>query len=240
MIFLYTDFGWNGPYVGQMKAVIAGRAPNVPVIDLMHDAPCFWPQGSAYLLASLLDRLPRDAIVCAVVDPGVGGERPAVLVEVDGRTLIGPGNGLFEMVLRQAAEHRAVSRLIKEPVRLSASFHGRDLFAPAAAALAVGERVQTAPLETPMPGDDWPDDLPHVIYIDAFGNAMTGMNADRLGERALFVGGHRLPRGRTFCDYPEGMAFWYANSNGLAEIAVNKGSARTVLGLEPGSHISFA
>ncbi len=240
MIFLYTDFGWNGPYVGQMKAVIADRAPGVPVIDLMHDAPRFWPQGSAYLLASLLDNLPRDAVVCAVVDPGVGGERPAVVVEADGRRLVGPGNGLFEMVMRQATDHHMVSRLTKVPARLSASFHGRDLFAPAAAALAMGQKVATAPLENVMPGEDWPDDLPQVIYIDDFGNAMTGMNADRVGDRVLLIGRRRLPRGRTFCDYPEGMAFWYANSCGLAEIAVNQGSAQAILGLEPGSHISFA
>lgn len=240
MIFLYTDFGWNGPYVGQMKAVLASRAPSVPVVDLMHDAPRFSPQASAYLLASLMENLPHDAIVCAVVDPGVGGERPAVLVEADGRRLVGPGNGLFEIVLRQATDHRAVYRLTREPARLSASFHGRDLFAPVAAALAMGETIPTAPLKTHVPGADWPDDLPHVIYFDDFGNAITGMNADRLGDRALLVGGRRLPRGRTFCDYPEGMAFWYANSSGLAEIAVNKGSAKIILDLEPGSHIALA
>ncbi|GEQ98348.1 hypothetical protein JCM17844_19850 [Iodidimonas gelatinilytica] len=240
MIVLFTDFGWNGPYVGQMKAVLAQRAPNIPIIDLMHDAPTFSPQAASYLLASLVDDLAWDAVICAVVDPGVGGPRPPVMVEADGRKFIGPGNGLFEMVLRRAQEHRAVYRLTRAPVRLSASFHGRDLFAPAAAALAMGETLPLEELKDPMPGGDWPDDLGRIIYIDHYGNAMTGINADRLGDRCLMVGGKRLPRGRTFTDHPPGMAFWYANSCGLAEIAVTQGSAAHMLDLEHGSAVSLA
>lgn len=240
MIVLFTDFGWNGPYIGQMKAVLAASAPGVPVIDLMHDAPAFSPYAASYLLAALIEDLPWDAVICAVVDPGVGGARPPVLAEADGRRLIGPGNGLFEMALRNASSHRALYRLTREPVRLSASFHGRDLFAPAAAALAMGESLPVAPFEGARPGEDWPDDLARVIYIDAFGNAMTGLNADRLGNAALMVGGRRLPRGRTFVEQPPGMAFWYANSCGLAEIAINRGNAARQLELEPGSQISLA
>ncbi|WP_281300157.1 MULTISPECIES: SAM-dependent chlorinase/fluorinase [unclassified Iodidimonas] len=244
MIVLFTDFGWNGPYVGQMKAVFAEQAPAVPIIDLMHDAPSFAPQPSAYLLASLIQDLPEDAIICAVVDPGVGGPRIPVLVEADGRKFIGPGNGLFELVWRRAQHHRAIMRLTRTPVRLSASFHGRDLFAPTAAALALGKPVPMAPFETPedgaaRDGSDWPDDLAQVIYIDHYGNAITGMRADKLGKASLMLGGRRLPHGRTFADHPPGMAFWYANSSGLAEIAVTKGSAARQLDLEIGTAISL-
>lgn len=240
MILLFTDFGWNGPYVGQMKAVLAEQAPGVPVIDLMHDAPTFSPYAASYILAALLEDLPWDVIVCAVVDPGVGGERPPVVAEADGRKLVGPGNGLFEIALRRARNHRALHRLTRTPVRLSASFHGRDLFAPAAAALATGKPLPTAPLDGPHVGADWPDECARIIYIDAFGNAMTGLQADSLGETALVVGGRRLPRGRTFVEHPPGMAFWYANSCGLAEIAINRGNAAQTLGLELGNQITIA
>lgn len=238
-IFLFTDFGWQGPYVGQMKAAIGQIAPQVPVIDLMHDAPAFSPRPAAYLLAALLDYLPRTAVVCAVVDPGVGGDRPPVIVEVEGRTLVGPGNGLFAIALSRS-EYRSVRRIDRAPVKLSASFHGRDLFAPTAARLAVGEAVHGQPLEGDMPGADWPTELGEVVYVDGFGNAMTGFSAERLGERALIAGGRRLRRVRTFIDCAPGEAFWYQNSIGLAEIAVSRGSAAAALDLEIGSHISLA
>lgn len=239
MILLFTDFGWQGPYIGQMKAAIAQIAPDEPVIDLMHDLPAFSSRPSAYLLAALLDWLPRTAIVCAVVDPGVGGERPPLIVEVDGRTLVGPGNGLFAIALRRA-EYSAVRKIGRAPVSLSASFHGRDLFAPAAARIALGEAVQTLPCEEEMPGSDWPDELGEIIYIDGFGNAMTGFSAERLGDRALIVGGRRLRRVRTFIDCAPGEACWYPNSIGLAEIAISRGHAAATLDLDIGSHITLA
>jgi len=239
MIAIFTDFGWEGPYVGQMKAQIARIAPDEPVIDLMHDAPAFDPRPSAYLLAALLDHLPRHAIVCAVVDPGVGSERPAVLAQADGRRLVGPGNGLFAIALRRA-DYAEQTRLTREPVALSATFHGRDLFAPAAARLARGDRVPTAALEADLPGGDWPSALAEIIYLDGYGNAMTGLPAAELEGSALIVGGRRLRCLRTFSDAEPGEAFWYPNSIGLAEIAVNQGSAVETLGLERGSRVRRA
>jgi len=239
MIVLFTDFGWDGPYVGQMKARIAEIAPAVPVIDLMHDAPPFAPKPSAYLLAALLDHLPGEAVVCAVVDPGVGSDRPAVVGEANGRRLVGPGNGLFEIALRRAGPGR-LERLTETPAPLSATFHGRDLFAPTAARLARGEGIATAPLESESPGGDWPNTLAEIIYTDSYGNAMTGLPAAELGEAVLQAGGHRLARGRTFSDAVPGDAFWYANSIGLAEIAVNQGSAAATLGLERGCRVHAA
>jgi len=240
MIALFTDFGWEGPYVGQMKSVLARAAPGVPVIDLMHDAPSFSPRPAAYLLAALLDHLPQGAVVCGVVDPGVGSDRPAVVVHVDGRSLVGPGNGLFAIATRRARTAVA-ERLTREPVHLSASFHGRDFFAPTAARLARGESVPAAPVELDgLPGADWPDELAEVIYIDGYGNAMTGLSAERLGGAPLLAGGRRLRCVRTFSDGAPGEAFWYPNSIGLAEIAVNQGSAAADLDIEIGSQIRIA
>ncbi len=237
-VFLYTDFGLEGPYVGQMRAAIAREAPGLAVVDLCHDLPPFRPRGAAYLLAALAPELPAGCVCVAVVDPGVGGARDAVVVEADGHRFVGPDNGLLAVVARRARAARWWT-LAWRPERLSASFHGRDLFAPAAARLAAGLDVALAPRDDGAHvGADWPEDLAEVIYVDRFGNAMTGLRAGGLAPGArIEVGGKVLQRARTFCDVPPGEAFWYENANGLVEIAVNQGRADTALGLAPGSSV---
>jgi hypothetical protein len=241
MIALFTDFGLEGPYIGQVKAVLLAHAPGVPVIDLIADAPAHEPQLAAYLLAALAKELPPGCIVVGVVDPGVGGARDAVIVEADGRSYVGPHNGLFEIVLRHAVT-RAMRRIDWRPERLSASFHGRDLFAPVAAMLATGKEVAATELalERSRPGGHWPADLARVIYIDRFGNAMTGWRAAQLSAQAsIAVHGRPLKRARTFADVHPGEAFWYENANGLAEIAVNQGRADRRLGLAVGTDLTI-
>ena len=100
---LFTDFGLHGPYTGQMKAVLHQMAPGIPVIDLFADAPVGNPKASAYLLAAYAAWFPAGTVFLCVVDPGVGGTRPAIIIEADGRWYVGPGNGLFELVQRRAA-----------------------------------------------------------------------------------------------------------------------------------------
>ena len=130
--------------------------------------------------------------------------------------------------------------ILWRPEPMSASFHGRDLFAPAAGQLARGEM----PSHPPRPGEigrrpDWPDDLPEIVYVDRYGNAMTGLRAGLLpSEARLVVCGRVLARARTFSNVPPGEAFWYENSNGLAEIAVNIGRADIALGLGIGTPIT--
>lgn len=241
MIFLFPDFGREGPYVGQMHAVLARRAAGVPVIDLMHDAPAHDPRTSAYLLAALAQEFPENSVCCAVVDPGVGTARPPVALEADRRWYVGPGNGLFELIARRA-EKCSVHRIAWQPNRLSASFHGRDLFAPVAARLAANGDLPPdwiAPLNNSVPGADWPNDLAEVIYIDRFGNLITGMRALILDvDAVLECGAHRIHHARTFGEAPGSAAFWYANSSGLVEIAVPNGSAASLLGVAFGSHIT--
>jgi hypothetical protein len=236
MIVLFSDFGDAGLYVGQMKAVLGREAPGVAVLDLMHDAPPFNARAAAYLLAALVDVYPTGTIFLAIVDPGVGGAREALVVEADGRRFVGPDNGLFEIVMRHA-NSVALWTITWRPANLSASFHGRDLFAPVAARLARGEPVPGVLAERARHArPDWPDDLAEVIYVDAFGNAMTGLRARTLGAAAeLAVGGRRLERARTFSDLPPGAAFWYENSSGLAEIAVNQGRADRARGRAVGA-----
>ena len=236
MIVLFTDFGEVGPYVGQVKAVLQREAPGIPVIDLIHDAPMFQARASAYLLASLIDVFPNDVVFLCVVDPGVGGSRAPAIVSADGRRFVGPDNGLFEIVLRRAYD-TSFCRITWQPENMSASFHGRDLFAPVAARLARGETVECEP----RPVDEarrphWPEDLQEVIYLDKFGNAMAGVRAKTVPSTArITVNGHTLKRARTFSDQPEGTPFWYENSSGLVEFAVNQGNARTLLGLKVGT-----
>ena len=235
MIVLFTDFGLIGPYTGQVKAVLAREAPGVPVIDLFADAPAFDPQLSAYLLAAYAHEFPQGTVFLCVVDPGVGTGRRPIWVEADGRFFVGPDNGLFELVRRRAVDI-ALGTIDWRPPRLSNTFHGRDLFAPVAARLAMGRR----PLSTPLTPEqiartEWPDDLARLVYIDVYGNAMTGLRAATVPDSALLVvNGYEVRSARTFADAAAGEALWYENSSGLVEVAVNCGHAARALDLDLG------
>ncbi len=239
MIALFTDFGLSGPYAGQMKAVLHNLAPGVPVVDLFADAPVVNPRASAYLLAAHAAWFPERTVFLCVVDPGVGGERPVIVVEADRRWFVGPGNGLFEIVRRRARETNTYA-IGWRPQRVSETFHGRDVFAPLAALIARGERPPGRRRDDDVDRRrDWPDDLSEIIYIDHYGNAMTGMRAEVLQEAGLSAAGRVFERARTFGDRPPGEAFWYENSNGLAEIAVNRGRADRDLGLAIGMPVAI-
>jgi S-adenosylmethionine hydrolase len=118
-----------------MKAVLCQMAPGIPAVDLFADAPVGNSRASAYLLAVYAEWFAARMVFLAVVDPGIGGTRPAIILEADSRWYVGPGNGLFELVERRATSRRSWD-IDWKPGRLSASFHGRDLFAPIAAMLA--------------------------------------------------------------------------------------------------------
>jgi S-adenosyl-L-methionine hydrolase (adenosine-forming) len=235
MIATFTDFGLAGPYLGQVRAVLYQRAPGVPVVDVFADLPAFNVRASAYLLPAYSQYLPAGSICLCVVDPGVGGERGVLAVEADGRWYVGPDNGLLSQVIRRTAGVSVFS-ISWRPDTLSSSFHGRDLFAPVCAMLASGERPPGEPVDAvKFARPDWPDDLHEVVYVDSYGNAVTGLRATQLTstsrvEIAGRVCGHR----RTFCEAPPETPFWYANANGLVEIAVSGASAHTALGIEVG------
>jgi S-adenosylmethionine hydrolase len=239
MIVLFTDFGLSGPYTGQVNAVLQQAAPGIPVIQLFADAPAGQPKPSAYLLAAYPAWFPASTVFLCVVDPGVGSERRGLIAEADGRVYVGPDNGLFAIVLRRAASSTAWE-ITWRPPTLSASFHGRDVFAPIAARLAQGEpAVAMAQPVTPARCLDWPDDLAEIVYLDHYGNAMTGLRAECVPEAVrLQAGGRTLRHARTFSAATSGDAFWYVNSNGLVEIAVNGGRADRALNLSIGSPVA--
>ncbi len=241
MIATFTDFGTAGPYLGQLQVVLDALAPEIRVAHLQSDAPRCNPRAAAYLLAALADSMPAKTVFLAVVDPGVGGERHGLILRTERHSFVGPDNGLLAIAAARSRASR-VSRILWRPRRMSASFHGRDWFAPVAAELARGAPVASAELErSDMVGADWPPDLAEIIYIDHYGNAYTGWRADRLAEQTrIEVAGQSLGYARTFSAAEPKAAFWYANSNGLAEVAVNSGSAAADLGLEIGSAVRFA
>jgi S-adenosylmethionine hydrolase len=175
-------------------------------------------------------------VFLAVVDPGVGTARGAIVVKADGRGFVAPDNGLLSIVW-QRARRRECARIAWRPARLTSSFHGRDLFAPVVAALATNRVPRGWLARKAEPSVILPDrDLGEVIYVDHYGNAVTGLRpAGR--ARILLVGRRKLPYARTF-EEAKG-AFWYENSMGLVEIAVPRASAARALRLKNGSPVAW-
>jgi S-adenosyl-L-methionine hydrolase (adenosine-forming) len=208
------------------------------VVDALHDAPAFAIEPAAHLLAALAPRYPRKAVFFAVVDPGVGGARDAIVVQADGRSFVGPDNGLFSIVW-QRGQRASCQRILWRPKRLSRSFHGRDLFAPVAAALATrAPRGWLEPKARPdvrLPAQD----LAQVIYIDHYGNAMTGIRAASVSPKSkIRVNAKTLGRADTF-ETARG-PFWHENSIGLVEISAPSASAAELLRLRVGSPIRIS
>jgi len=245
LIHLFTDFGLAGPYIGQVKAVLARAAPGQPVVDLLSDVPAFDAKAAAYLLAAYDSIAIAGDVLVAVVDPGVGSARGALALEADGVWYVGPGNGIFDAVLTQAGAARAWE-IIWRPGDASASFHGRDIFAPTAARLAAGHLPEDGdgwfePLDPRALRMGWPDDFEAIVYTDRFGNLISGVRASALGpDHTLAVGGVPVSRRRTFSDVAPGEAICYANSNGLMELAINMGRADTHFGLAPGDPVTIS
>ena len=240
-IVLFTDFGAGDLYVGQIKAVLQRLAPPIAVIDLLHDAPAFNVRASAHLLAALVGHFAQDSVFLAVVDPGVGGTRSAIVMQADERWYVGPDNGLLSVVGARATKGHCW-RIVWRPEQLSASFHGRDLFAPVAATLAAQGGLpktwteQCKGLDVEFGGDD----LPEIIYLDHYGNAHSGIRASGIPRDAqLVLGAARLAFARIYSEAPGAAPFWYENSQGLVEIAVNCGSAAQSLGLKIGDAIAW-
>lgn len=231
-----TDFGYQGPYVGQMKAVLFRKAPGVTVINLFSDLPVFNPEASAYLIASYIKEFPVGSVFLGVVDPGVGTPRLPLAIKADGYWFVGPDNGLFNVICKRA--EKVMRWIIPHDQRgLSASFHGRDLFAPIAAQLVRSQSVPDESFEVldGSPWQSWHDEFSEIVYIDHFGNAMTGTRASTLDKTdCLLLKGHIMSYARTFGEAKKRQPFWYENSNGLVEIALREGNVAELLNLMPG------
>jgi S-adenosylmethionine hydrolase len=239
MIALFTDFGPGDMYVGQMHAVLAQRVPRVPVIDLMHNAPRNNTLASAHLLAALSDFLPGDTVLIAVVDPGVGGERDPLMIKNGDRWLLGPDNGLLDVA--GGGESNEWFRIDWRPEKLSQTFHGRDLFAPVAAMLAEGHLPVASRIENPGKSPNDTGDLFEIIYIDHYGNAITGLYASEYSDDTVFKLGNRsIAYAPHYENAPRDKLFWYRNSIGLVEFAVALDSAGERCKLAVGNKFSEA
>lgn len=240
MIVIATDFGCEGPYLGQMKAVLLREAPSIPCVELFCNLPPFDIEAAAYLLAAYAGEFPEATVFLCVVDPGVGGTRRAAIVQADGRWYVGPDNGMLNIIAHRA-QRLCWWDITWRPEHLSHSFHGRDLFAPVAARIARGDSVPgdaVDPQERLLSG--WPEDLARIVYVDRYGNLLTGLRAEHLAQNAVIESaGRRFEYARTFSAVAPGSAFWYANANGLVEIAVNQGNASAVLGLKAGDGVQI-
>jgi S-adenosylmethionine hydrolase len=240
-VALVTDFG-AGPYVGQIRLLLAAASPRLPVVDLIADLPPFRPDLAAYLLPALLRRMPPRTLYLCVVDPGVGSDRGVLAASAAGSLFVAPDNGLLVPLVRQCRKDLGVWRVHWRPTDLSASFHGRDLFTPLAVRMAAG----AIPLAEPLPPQAMaaaalPASSPRICYIDHYGNAMSGLwAADVARSSVIVLNAHRIGHARTFSDVPIGQPFWYENAFGLLEIAVNQGRADQALGLAVGDAIAFA
>ena len=243
IVTLLTDFGTADGYVAEMKGVILSAAPDAAVVDVSHDVAAQDVEGARLALARYWRRFPAGTVHLVVVDPGVGSGRAAIAVSSDERWLVGPDNGVLSpaLLLRGA---RAVA--LPVPAHAAPTFHGRDVFAPAAAALALGTPIDAlgTPHESPVVrrtpephrGEDGAVEG-QVISIDRFGNAITNCLGVRGGT--LEVAGARVPVQRTYADTPPGGVVALCGSSGLIEVAVRDGSAAKALGLERGARVRF-
>lgn len=243
LITLTTDFGAGSGYPAQMKAVILGAVPGATIVDLSHDVPPFDVLAGAMLLEACVPWFPDDTVHCAVIDPGVGtARRPLVVVDGAGRRLVGPDNGLFTPFLDERAKAIEIAKPVGTPRRRSATFHGRDLFAPVAAWLAQGGQPATLgpmvkdPLRLLWPSANRAGNVVHgeCLTSDPFGNITTSIReCDLAGETVLtvYVGGHPARWAKTFGEGGPGELLALLGSSGRVEVAMREASAVRVRGI---------
>jgi S-adenosylmethionine hydrolase len=249
IVTFLTDFGAGSGYPAQMKAVVLCRLPEARLVDVSHEIAQYDVLGGALLLEACVRWFPLHAVHCAVVDPGVGTARRAIcVVDAEGRRLVGPDNGLFTAFLGGAARVYELTSAEHAPRADSATFHGRDLFAPVAAWLAGGgEPDRLGPAVADPVRLDWRDAVRdgdtltgEVLAVDTFGNLVTSIRLEVLGGRAparVEVLGRRARVVRTFGDGGPGELVALVGSSGRLEIAVREGSALRALGVGRGAPV---
>lgn len=229
--------------MGEMRAQLAVLAPGVPVIELFADVPSYQTGAGSFLLAAYNRSFPNDSVFVCVVDPGVGDEtRRPVVLKTGAHWYVGPENGLLDVVARNESV-AAYWEILWRPTQLSDSFHGRDLFAPVAARIANGDMLTGGDFKQrdyPLAMADIARESYEIIYIDHFGNLVTGICADDFSaDNIVKLNGQVVVYARTFSSVPKGECFWYKNASGLIEIAVSQGDARQRLKAGVGDVISL-
>lgn len=252
VISITTDFGHKGPFAAVMKGVILGRFPDAKIIDLAHDIPAQWPPEAGFWVSRSYQWFPAGTVHLAIVDPGVGTERDILLAACNGHVFMAPDNGLLAQLLDSCDAPRVfrldVARLDRlELPAPSATFHGRDIFAPIAAELAAGrlaiEDCGTAVTEW-TPG--WLDEPEAgagkvtgvIVTVDTFGNLISNIDEQLLRdfrEPVADIAGHQIAMQTTYGRARPGDYLALINSFGVVEIAKAEGSAAASLGSARGA-----
>jgi S-adenosylmethionine hydrolase len=252
VITITTDFGHKGPFAGVMKGVILSRFPGARVVDLAHDIPAQWPPEAGFWVSRSYAWFPVGTVHMAIVDPGVGTERDILIVEANDHVFLAPDNGLLGPLL-DIVETPRVFKLVASKTEVlnlhtpSATFHGRDIFAPIAAELAAG-RVSAGDIGEPV--NDWAPgwlDEPElstgkvsgvIVTIDAFGNLISNIDAkliDGFAEPIAHIAGHQIAMLTTYGRAKPGDLLALINSFGVVEVAKAEGSAAEGLGSARGA-----
>jgi S-adenosylmethionine hydrolase len=257
IVTLTTDFGLMDHYVGTMKGVILSRCPDARLVDISHEIPPFSIFSAAYSIDQAAPYFPPGTVHLIVVDPGVGTARRALCAEALGQLFVAPDNGVLSLIAGRDAKLRA-RELANPELWLpspSSTFHGRDIFAPAAAALASGsakfEDVGPVVLDTEMLADLEPTQREpgvwraRILSIDRFGNAITNLKARAFpqivsGRFAIETGTHSVNTFcRTFGEATDGVCFAFFGSSGYVELGMNRQSAADALGVAAGDAIEL-
>lgn len=252
VITITTDFGHKGPFAGVMKGVILSRFPEARIVDLAHDIPAQWPPEAGFWVSRSYPWFPIGTVHMAIVDPGVGTERDILVAEAGGHVFIAPDNGLLGQLLDTADAHHVfrldASKLRKLHLQTpSATFHGRDIFAPVAAEIAAG-RVSIDDIGVPFADwtPSWLDEPESVtgkvsgviVTVDAFGNLISNIDAQLIkdfAEPVADIAGHQIAMLSTYGRAKPGDLLALVNSFGVIEVAKAEGSAADALGSARGA-----
>lgn len=255
IITLTTDFGLQDYYVGALKGVMLNIAPDVRLVDISHDVPPQDIMAGAWVMQNAAPLYPKNTVHLVVVDPGVGTERKAIALKIEGHYFVGPDNGIFSLLAKNNT-FQAIHLTNKDYWRSAPSntFHGRDIFAPVAAHLSTGvdlnelgepiDELETYRWASPIADKDglqgW------ILHVDKFGNLITNLSASIIDEVVeekevkIYVGNTILTDiVTTFGSVVEGEPAAYIGSSGMLEIAINKGDAQEMLGIKKGAQISL-
>lgn len=255
VITLTTDFGVQDHYVGVMKAVLLSIVPDARLIDISHEIPPQDIMAGAWVVRNSAMLFPPESVHLVVVDPGVGTDRKPVAMRIEDQFFVGPDNGIFSLIADQY-DHEAIflnNSSFWRP-NPSKTFHGRDIFAPVAAHLASGVTLEKfgdpldklATYRWAVPISDKDGIQGWIVHIDRFGNLISNIpekvirGAGQHSKLKIYVGNTILNEiVETFGDVADGEPAAYIGSSGVLEIAINKGDAREMLGVEKGAQISI-
>ena len=246
MITLPTDFGTVDYFVGAVKGAILSVNPRVVIVDITHEIPPQDVEGAAFTLLASYQTFPAETIHVAVVDPGVGSERRPIVVRARGQLFVGPDNGIFTYIYDREPSHQVFHIKSEKYFRPSPSttFHGRDIFAPVAAALSTGVKPENlGPLisDPVRLKNSLTPDLLKIIHIDRFGNCITNITRDLVDpnrQPTLVIHGKQISAFREFYSSAapnEPFAIW--GSAGFLEISINGRSAAEALRAKRGDTI---